>query len=111
MNEYILINRVPANYGRTDALKINDAWNLVTRRWKENQIFVSSYVFPNEGYLISESERIVSKGNVLFNNLKLVSVIIIKAENYESAVQLAKQCPHMEQFGTVEVRETLPRPL
>lgn len=110
MKEYILINRVPENYDRTDAQRINEAWNDVTQKWKEDEIFVSSFVFPNEGFEISEIDRHVNKQYVLTNNLKVVSVIIIKAENVESAVELAKACPHIEQSGTVEVREVMARP-
>lgn len=110
MKEYILINRVPANYDRTDAQKINDVWNMTTNKWKTDGIFVSSFVFPSDGYLISQSDKVVNKGNGLTNNLKIVSVIILKANDYESAIELAKACPHIGQSGTVEVREVMQRP-
>ena len=51
MKEYILINRVSANHDRTDAQKVNDAWKNVTQKWEEDGIFVSSFVFPGEGYI------------------------------------------------------------
>jgi hypothetical protein len=110
MKEYILINRVPANYDRTDAQKINDAWNITTNKWKADGIFVTSFVFPSEGFLVSTTDKIVQNGNVLSDNLKVVSVIVLKANDYESAVVLAKECPHFEQSGTVEIREIMSRP-
>ncbi len=110
MKEYILINRVPEYYDKSYAQKINDTWNIVTQKWKEDEIFVSSFVFPSEGYEISESERIINKKNVLTNNLKVVSLIILKADNYESAIELAKSCPHIDQSGTVEIREIILKP-
>lgn len=110
MKEYILINRVPANYDRNDAQKINEAWSILTNKWKENEIFISSFVFPNEGYEVSESDRVIIKGYVLTNKLKVVSVIAIKASDFETAVELAKACPILDQLGTIEIREVIPRP-
>ena len=109
MKEYILINRVPENYDRTEAQKINEAWNIVTNKWKEDEIFIYSFVFPNKGYEIAESDRVVNNGYVLTNKLKVVSVIVIKANDLESAVELAKACPILDQAGTIEVREIMER--
>lgn len=34
--------------------------------------------------------------------------LIIKADNYDEAVQLSKECPIFEHNGTIEIREIMP---
>jgi hypothetical protein len=46
MKEYILINRVPANYGQAEAKEVSEAWKKVTDHWRDDGIFVNSFVFP-----------------------------------------------------------------
>ena len=107
MKQYVFINRVPANYDRTDAQKVNSAWTMLTQSWKEKDIFVSSFVFPAEGYLVSGDDTTVSNGYQLTDGRKIVSVITVKAENYEDAVGMAAACPHIAQSGSVEVRAVM----
>ncbi len=109
MKQYILINRVPESYSRTDARAVSDKWNSISDKWKAEEIFVGSFVFPSTGYVISDTERIVSHENALTGEQKVVSVIILKANDYESAVELSKLCPILEQSGSVEVREVMVR--
>ena len=110
MKDYILLNRVPLNYGSNEARAVINIWNEVTDKWKADGIFVSSYVFPNEGFVISGAEKKVSKETVSSNNLRIVSVIVIKAANYDDATEQAKNCPTLQQGGTVEVSEIIVRP-
>ena len=35
--------------------------------------------------------------------------IIVEADNYEKTVEIAKGCPILENNGTVEIREIVPR--
>lgn len=110
MQEYILINRVPANYGQEEAKEVSEAWKKLTDHWKEAELFVSSFVFPREGGVIAGTQVNVSIGNMLTDNLKIVSVIIIKANDFVSATELAKSSPILQQHGSVEVREIMNRP-
>ena len=107
MKEFILINRVPVSYSADDAKSVTALWNALTDQWKADGIFVSSFVFPSQGFVISDAgatkETINSKG------LKIVSTIIMKAAGYEEIIQLAKKCPILQQQGTVEVVETMLR--
>ncbi len=111
MKEYILLNRVPSNYGPVEAKQVREAWDKVLKKWKSDSLFVISFVFPNEGYVISGSEKIAKKEIVLANNMKIVSTIILKAKNFEDIIELAKECPIIEQGGTVEICEVQPRPI
>ena len=36
-------------------------------------------------------------------------LFVIEAESYDEAVELCKDCPHLD-FGTIEVREVQPTP-
>jgi steroid delta-isomerase-like uncharacterized protein len=47
---------------------------------------------------------------VISNDLRVISSIVVKALNFEAALALAKKCPILEQGGTVEVREVQPGP-
>ena len=111
MKEYMLINRVPLSYSADDAKQARETWNKVTDKWKEDGIFVTSFVIPNEGYTISGAERTVKKETAQSGDLKIVSVIILRAESFEEVLELAKACPILEQGGKVEVSEVQPRPV
>lgn len=109
MKEYILLNHVPLNYGPTEAKKVISIWNTVTENWKRDNVFVSSFVFPNKSVLVSIKET--QEGSLQSpSNLKLVSLIVIKAKDFKEAVELAKLCPIINQGGLVQVNEISQRP-
>lgn len=110
MKEFILLNRVPLNYGPDDAKAVIATWNNLTDKWKADGIFVSSFVFPREGYVVSGSAKNVTKETIASNNLKIVSCIIINAISFDEAVAQAKACPILEQGGSVEISEVQARP-
>lgn len=108
MNDYILLIRLPLQYGPEEAATARPRWNALTDQWKADGIFVTSFVFPREGYVVSGNDK-VAKEQVVSHNLRMISSIIVKAVDIEAAVSLAKKCPILEQGGTVEVREVQPR--
>lgn len=108
MNEYILLIRLPLPYGPEEAAAVRPRWNALTDQWKADGIFVTSFIFPSVGYVLSGNDKAV-KEQVVSNNLRVISNIVIKAADMETAVSLAKKCPILEQGGTVEVREVQPR--
>lgn len=110
MKEYILINRVPAGYTGADAQEVIQQWNALSGKWKEDGIFVSSFVFPSAGFVISNKGALIQNETVITSGLKIVSAIVVKATDYDEAIALAKGCPTLEQDGTVEVVETFTRP-
>jgi hypothetical protein len=109
MKEFILFVRVPVTYSTEQAKAVNPEWNLVTNKWKSDGIFVTSFVCPTDSYVISGADRSVKKEPVVSDNLKIVSNIILLAEDLENAVELAKACPILEYGGSVEVRAVQPR--
>jgi hypothetical protein len=111
MKEFILLVRVPLTYSSEQAKAVNPKWDLVLKKWKEDNVFVTSFVFPSESYVLSGADRLVKKEFVVSDNLKVVSSIVLRARSLESAVELAKVSPVLEYGGTVEVREIQPRPV
>ena len=109
MKEFILLVRVPVSYSGEQAKAVNPQWNEVLNKWKADSIYVTSFVFPGESFVLSGSDRMVKKEFVVADNLKMVSNIILNAKNLEEAVELAKVCPVLEHGGSVEVREVQPR--
>ena len=109
MKEYILINRVPVTYSTEDAKLVTTQWNALTDQWKAAGSFVSSFVFPSTGFVISGDPKTTSHETVLAGGLQMVSTIILRASDYEEVLVLAGQCPILRQGGSVEVVETMKR--
>ena len=107
--EYILLVRLPLAYGPDDAGAVRGQWNALLDKWKADGTYVTSFVYPNEGYLVTGPEKSITKEGVTSNNFKLVSNMILKAAHYEAALELAKKCPVLQQGGMIEVREIQPR--
>jgi hypothetical protein len=109
MKEFILFVRVPVTYTTEQAKAVNPEWNLVTDKWKADGIFVTSFVCPGDSYVISGAEKSVKNEPVIADNLRVVSNIILLAENVEDAIELAKVCPVLKYGGSIEVRAVQPR--
>jgi hypothetical protein len=110
LKEFILLVHLPLNYGPDKAKEVREQWNALLNKWKENGTYVTSFVYPNDGYLVTGSQKTVTNESVVCNNFKLVSNMILKAANYAAALELAKKCPVLVQDGTIEIREIQPRP-
>ena len=108
MKEYILLIRLPLEYGAEQASAVRAQWTALTDQWKADGIFVTSFVFPGDGNVVSADGNVAS-GQVISNNLRVVSSIVVKAINFEAALSLAGRCPILAQGGAVEVREVQPR--
>lgn len=112
MKEFILIVRVPEAYSKDDATAVRPQWNALTDQWKAEGIFITSYIFPNPGYVVLDAQKNSKKEYVTTSGgLKEVSNIIVHAADLEQALNLAKRCPVLEQGGSVEVRELQVRPV
>lgn len=109
MKEYILLIRLPLSYGAEQAKEVRPQWDQILQKWKAEGTFLTSYIAPNDGYIVSGPERISKKEVVISDGLRIVSTIIIQAESLESAVEIAKVCPILTQGGTVEIKEIQPR--
>jgi hypothetical protein len=60
-----------------------------------------------EGKIISGKNG-ENVSNVEFSGLLVGGYIVIEADDYDSAVSKLKECPILENGGSVEVREVLP---
>ena len=105
-----MINRVPKDYNAGEAQAVMPQWNMLTAKWKANDGFVASYVFPTQGLLVSHNGNTVKNIKTEPGELKIVSTIIIKALSLEDAVEMAKCCPILQQDGSVEVIELMKKP-
>jgi len=111
MKEFILLVQVPVSYSTETAKAVGPKWDVVLAKWKEENRFVTSFVFPGESFIISGADRNTRPGPGLSNDLKQVSCIILRAENLTEAVEQAKLCPVLDHAGAIEVREVPPRPV
>ena len=107
--EYILLVRLPANYGPDQAKAVREQWAGLLDKWKANGTYVTSFVYPNDGYLVKGPEKVTSHESIVSDNFKLVSNMILRAADYNAAQELAKLCPVLPQGGMIEVKEIQPR--
>lgn len=109
MKEYILLIRLPRDYGSEQATAARPQWTALTDQWKTDGIFVTSFVFPSESHVVSGNGKVTNEP-VIVDGMRIISCIVVNASDYEAALSLAKRCPILAQGGTVEVREIQPRP-
>jgi len=109
MKEFILLVWVPLSYSGAKAKEVNPAWEKVTAKWKADNVFVVSYVYPGESRILTGANRELRSGPSVAGDRKLVSSILVRAASYDAAVELAKQAPVLDHGGAVEVREVPPR--
>jgi hypothetical protein len=109
MKEFSLLIRVPVTYSNEQAKAVNPEWVKVLDKWKADGVYVISFVFPGESYVVSGTERTVKQDTVVSDNLRVVSNIFLRAESMNEVIALAKACPILEHGGTVEIRACQPR--
>jgi hypothetical protein len=110
MKQFSLLIRVPDSYTSAQAKTVGPQWDELIAKWKTEGVYVLSFAFPGESYTVSGKGKEIKKETVLSDNLKVVSNIVIKAENIQHAVELAKSCPILSYGGKVETRE-IPKPI
>ncbi|MEM8896319.1 MAG: YciI family protein [Bacteroidota bacterium] len=67
---------------------------------------VSSEPLTDEGFLVSDTQ-VVSDGPFIEAKDAISGYFIIKAENHEQAIEIAKSCPLVTNGGTVELRPVM----
>lgn len=107
--EFISLVYLPLQYETADAQIVRPEWNILLDKWKADNTYVTSFVYPVKGYLVVGPEKTVQEGSLTAGKLKLISSLILKAADYEEALSLAKTFPVLKQGGTIEVREVQPR--
>jgi predicted ester cyclase len=108
--EFSFLVRVPVSYSSQQAGAVNQKWILLLEQWKMAGIYITSFAFPGESHVLTGKDKLIKKEAVISDNLRVVSNIFLRAENIESALNLAKSFPILEYGGSVEVREIPPRP-
>lgn len=105
MKTYSLLVRVPLTYTTAQAKAVGPLWDQTLARWKAEGVYVISFAFPGESYIVAGAAKNIRKETVVAENRRVVSNIVLRAPTVEAALELAKACPVLEYDGTVEVRE------
>lgn len=109
MKEFMLLVRVPLSYSSGLAKAVGPQWDKVLENWKADDVYVTSFPFPPEGFSITGTERAIKKEWIIADDRKVVSAIVLRAATLQDALELAKVCPVLDHDGSVEVREIMPR--
>lgn len=110
LKEYILLVYLPLSYGPEEAKEVREQWNKLLAEWKTDGTYITSFVYPNDGYVVAGPEKSITTEGMASGNYKLVSNMVLRAADYERALELAKKCPVFQQNGHIQVREIQPRP-
>ena len=104
MNTYVVLFR-----GGLPKEKLTDDYLSRFTNWAKDvskDLRLGNRLRP-EGKIISGKNG-ENVSNVEFNGLLVGGYIVIEADDYDSAVSKLKECPILENGGSVEVREVLP---
>lgn len=110
LKQFNLLIRVPENYDGEKAKSVHPQWEKLLEEWKNSGVLVFSFAFPGDSYTVSGASGNVKEETILSDKQKVVSTVVIRAENIEKALELAKLCPILGHGGNVEVRE-IPQPI
>ena len=111
MKEFSLLVRVPVTYTSEQVKAAGPKWDALLEQWKADNVYIISFPFPGEGYVVSGPDKSIKKETVVTGNLKVVSNLFVRATDMEKAIELAKACPILEFGGSVEVREIPQKPV
>jgi len=105
LKKFVLVVRVPETYTSEQAKKVGPEWDKTLEYWKAQGVYVESFAFPQPGYIISGRDKQAEAGMITWGGQKVVSIVVLQAENIAQATELAKRCPVLDYGGSVEVRE------
>ena len=109
MKTFSLLVRVPVSYTTAQAKAVGPEWDKTLTKWKTEGIYVTSFAFPGESYVVAGPAKEVRRETVVCNDLKVVSNIVLRVADMEQALLQARACPVLAYGGMVEVRE-IPQP-
>ncbi|NQX92504.1 MAG: hypothetical protein HRT74_10355 [Flavobacteriales bacterium] len=105
LKDYMLIFRadLDPNFSPTQQqqVEMKNAWSGWIGGIAQNARLVSSHQLGFESSLISKEESKSEKSSSVTGNL------VLKAQNFNEAIELSRGCPILQMGGTVEVRNTL----
>ncbi len=109
MNYYMLLLRQESidfgSYGSEDFQKIVadfDRWNAAMIA--ESQLILSANLKDGEGRTV-QSDAVVKDGPYTETREAVTGIFIIRANDYDEALELARGCPFVVRGGSVEVRQ------
>jgi hypothetical protein len=110
-NEFMLVFRYEpnTNYQPTE-VELNEMqqqWGAFIGKIAIQEKLVSTHQLGFEGVQISP-DKSITEGIYVANNQTLGGNMIVKANNINEAVEMAKNCPILSVGGTVEVRAIQP---
>jgi hypothetical protein len=108
--QFSMLVRVPTTYGQEQVKAAGLEWDKLLERWKKQGIYVISFAFPGDSYVVEGEEKVIRHESVVSNNLRVVSNIVLRTSSIEEACVLAKEFPILKYGGSVEIRE-LPKPI
>lgn len=110
MKEYLLLFR---GGDGAEMRQQPEAWQAHMQKWMEwmgglaqNGLLVSAQPLDTSGRQITGTEKLVTDGPFMEGKEMVGGYLMCKADDYDSAVAIAKNCPILEfADGKVEVRE------
>jgi hypothetical protein len=110
-NEFMLVFRYEpnTNYQPTEVElnEMHQQWGAFIGNIAIQEKLVSTHQLGFEGVQISP-DKSITEGIYVANNQTLGGNMIVKANNINEAVEMAKNCPILSVGGTVEVRAIQP---
>lgn len=110
-SEFMLLFRFEPNFNyqptAEELAAMQENWGAYFGGLAMQEKLVSTYQLGFEGMKIS-ADQSVNEGILVSDNQTLGGNLVIKAENMEEAVEIAKNSPILMMGGNVEVRSILP---
>lgn len=109
MAEYLLLFR---GGDHEEAQKSPEKWQEHMQKWmhwmgalKEEGKLIGAQPLVNTGKVITGTNKVISDGPYAEGKELVGGYLACKADSYDEAVEIAKNCPILEHNGIVEVRE------
>ena len=112
MKEYLLLLRGgrPTNTKTEEEGKAEmQAWGVYMGKLGQNGQLVGGFPLVSGGKVISASGNSDQPVNAAKEGI-VGGYLIVKADSLDAATALAKDCPHLDNDGNIEVREIAPMP-
>ena len=110
MSQYLLLLR-GGDFGalaEEEQEKIIQKYYAWTNQLMEKGIYQASQELKRDGRILSNEEGTFVDGPYTETKEAIGGFFLVDASNYENAVEISKECPHLLYGGLVEIREVNP---
>ncbi len=110
MKEFMLIFRSvsrAANFSPEEMQAHMQKWFAWVEDLRKKEIYSSGAPLMKGGKMVKGPEALVTDGPFAESKEVIGGFFIIKAENYDAAIAISKDCPDLPLDGCVEVREVM----